>query len=60
MHDGRMQIRKRRGEMHDPQFSVERPVHRTAGVMVWGCIAYGTRSHLVFIRGTLTGQRYSY
>ncbi|GFX23242.1 transposable element Tcb1 transposase [Trichonephila clavipes] len=29
-----------------------------AGVMVWGAIAYNTRSPLVLIRGTMTAQRY--
>ncbi|GFW74246.1 uncharacterized protein TNCV_2524501 [Trichonephila clavipes] len=29
-----------------------------AGVMVWGVIAYNTRSPLVLIRGTMTTQRY--
>ncbi|GFU38595.1 DDE_3 domain-containing protein [Trichonephila clavipes] len=31
---------------------------RTAGVMVWGAIAYDSRSTLIVMRGTLTGQRY--
>ena len=26
--------------------------------MVWGCIGYGSRSLLVFIRGSVTSQRY--
>ncbi|GFT33586.1 transposase [Trichonephila clavipes] len=30
----------------------------TAGVMVWGAIAYNTRSPLVLIRGTMTVQQY--
>ncbi|GFW43150.1 transposable element Tcb1 transposase [Trichonephila clavipes] len=30
----------------------------TAGVMVWGVIAYNIRSPLVLIRGTMTAQRY--
>ncbi|GFX02869.1 transposable element Tcb1 transposase [Trichonephila clavipes] len=30
----------------------------TAGVMVWGAIAYNTRSPLVLIRDTMTAQRY--
>ncbi|GFV86211.1 transposable element Tcb2 transposase [Trichonephila clavipes] len=30
----------------------------TAGVMVWGAIAYNTRSSLVLISGTMTAQRY--
>ncbi|RZC37901.1 DDE 3 domain containing protein [Asbolus verrucosus] len=51
-------VRKRHGERRDPQFSVERHVHRTVGVMVWGGIAYRSRSHLIFIRGNMTAQRY--
>ncbi|GFV45878.1 transposable element Tc1 transposase [Trichonephila clavipes] len=31
---------------------------RTAGVMVWGAIAYDSRSTLIVTRGTLTCQRY--
>lgn len=58
MHDGRARVRRRRGERRNPQFSVERHVHRTVGVMVWGAIAYGSRSPLVFIRGNMTAQRY--
>ncbi|GFV83478.1 DDE_3 domain-containing protein [Trichonephila clavipes] len=30
----------------------------TAGVMVWGPIAYDSRSTLIVMRGTLAGQRY--
>ncbi|GFS95809.1 DDE_3 domain-containing protein [Trichonephila clavipes] len=31
---------------------------RTAGVMVWGAIAYDSRSTLMVMRGTLTGHCY--
>lgn len=58
MHDGRARVRRRRGERRVPQFFVERHVHRTVGIMVWGAIAYGSRSPLVFIRGNMTAQRY--
>ncbi|GFX60452.1 transposable element Tcb2 transposase [Trichonephila clavipes] len=37
---------------------VLRHTARTAGVMVWGAIAYDSRSTLIVMRGTLTGQRY--
>jgi len=30
----------------------------TVGVMVWGAIAYGSRSPLIFIRGNMNAQRY--
>lgn len=58
MHDGRMRVRRRRGERRDIQFSVERHVHRAVGIMVWGAIAYGSRSQLVFIQATMNAQRY--
>lgn len=58
MHDGRRRVRRRRGERHDIGFVVERHVHRTVGVMVWGAIAYGSRSPLLFIRGSMTAARY--
>ncbi|CAH1975825.1 unnamed protein product [Acanthoscelides obtectus] len=58
MHDGRARVRRRRGERRNPQFFVERHVHHTVGVMVWGAIAYGSRSLLIFIRGNMNAQRY--
>ncbi|KAI4465039.1 transposable element-related [Holotrichia oblita] len=58
MHDGRMRVRRRRGERRDIQFPVERHVHRAVGVMVWGAIAYGSRSQLVFIQTTMNAQHY--
>ncbi|CAH2013356.1 unnamed protein product, partial [Acanthoscelides obtectus] len=56
MHDGRARVRRRRGERRNPQFFVERHVHHTFGVMVWGAIAYGSRSPLIFIRGNMNVQ----
>jgi hypothetical protein len=47
-----------RGERPDIEFAVERPIHSTVGVMVWGAIGYGSRSPLVFIRGSMTSVRY--
>ncbi|GFV42922.1 transposable element Tcb2 transposase [Trichonephila clavipes] len=38
--------------------TVLRHTARPAGVMVWGAIAYDSRSTLIVMRGTLTGQRY--
>ncbi|CAH1956399.1 unnamed protein product [Acanthoscelides obtectus] len=58
MHNGRTSVRRRRGERRNPQFFVERHVHHTVGVMVWGAIAYGSRSPLLFIRGNMNAQRY--
>jgi hypothetical protein len=58
MHDGRRRVRRLRGERRYFAFSVERPVARTVGVMVWGAIYFGSRSRLVFIQGNLTAIRY--
>ncbi|GFS52725.1 transposable element Tcb2 transposase [Trichonephila clavipes] len=41
-----------------PTHIVLRHTARTAGVMAWGAIAYDSRSTLIVMRGTLTGQRY--
>ncbi|GFT38891.1 DDE_3 domain-containing protein [Trichonephila clavipes] len=38
--------------------TVLRHTARTAGVIVWGDIAYYSRSTLIVMRGALTGQRY--
>ncbi|GFW69751.1 DDE_3 domain-containing protein [Trichonephila clavipes] len=38
--------------------TVLRHTARTAGVMVWGAIAYDSRSTLIVMRGTVTGQLY--
>ncbi|CAH2019662.1 unnamed protein product [Acanthoscelides obtectus] len=56
MHDGRARVRRRRGERRNPQFFVERHVHHIVGVMVWGAIAYSSRSPLIFIRGNMNAQ----
>ncbi|CAH2013856.1 unnamed protein product [Acanthoscelides obtectus] len=58
MHDGRARVRRRRGERRNPQFFVERHVHHPVGVMVWGAIAYVSRSPLIFIRGNMNAQHY--
>ncbi|GFW92708.1 DDE_3 domain-containing protein [Trichonephila clavipes] len=41
-----------------PPHTVLRHTARTAGVMVWGAIAYDSRSTLIVMCGTLTGQRH--
>ncbi|GFW79026.1 transposable element Tcb2 transposase [Trichonephila clavipes] len=46
------------GERYNSPHTVLRHTARTAGVMVWGSIAYASRSTLIVMRGTLTGQRY--
>ena len=57
-HDGRGRVRRRRGERRHLAFAVERHVHRTIGLMVWGAIAFGSKSPLIVIRGTMTAVRY--
>ncbi|UYV61744.1 hypothetical protein LAZ67_1006263 [Cordylochernes scorpioides] len=50
--------RRRRGERSNPEAIVERPTVRQRGIMVWGAIAYDSRSPLLRIQGTMTAQRY--
>ncbi|GFV80683.1 transposable element Tcb2 transposase [Trichonephila clavipes] len=56
--DNRVRVWKSRGERLNPAFALQRHTTPTAGVMVWGVIAYNTRSPLVLIGGTMTVQRY--
>ncbi|UYV69851.1 FAN1 [Cordylochernes scorpioides] len=42
----------------NPAAIVERPTVRQRGIMVWGAIAYDSRSPLLRIQGTMTAQRY--
>ncbi|GFV80394.1 transposable element Tcb1 transposase [Trichonephila clavipes] len=56
--DNRVWVWRRPGERYNSPHTVLRPTARTAGVMVWGAIAYDSRSTLIVMRGTLTGQRY--
>ncbi|GFV89201.1 transposable element Tcb2 transposase [Trichonephila clavipes] len=46
------------GERYNSPHNVLRHTARTAGVMVRGALANDSRSTLIVIRGTLTGQRY--
>ncbi|GFU95083.1 transposable element Tcb1 transposase [Trichonephila clavipes] len=46
------------GEQYNSPHTVLRHTAHTAGVMVWGSIAYDSRSTLIGMRGTLTGHRY--
>ncbi|GFV64636.1 transposable element Tcb2 transposase [Trichonephila clavipes] len=46
------------GERYNSPHTVLHHTARTAGIMVWGAIAYDSRSTLIVMRGTLTGQRY--
>ncbi|GFU74470.1 transposable element Tcb1 transposase [Trichonephila clavipes] len=56
--DNRVRVWRRPGEKYNSPHTVLRHTARTAGVMVWGAIAYDSRSTLIVMRGTLTGQRY--
>ncbi|GFW72547.1 transposable element Tc1 transposase [Trichonephila clavipes] len=56
--DNRVRVWRRPGEQCNSPHTVLRHTARTAGVMVWGVIAYDSRSTLIVMRGTLTGQRY--
>ncbi|GFW75327.1 transposable element Tcb2 transposase [Trichonephila clavipes] len=56
--DSRVRVWRPRGERLNPAFAVQRHNTPTAGVMVWGAIAYNTRSALVLIHGTITAQLY--
>ncbi|UYV74840.1 hypothetical protein LAZ67_12001276 [Cordylochernes scorpioides] len=54
----RVRVWRRRGERSNPAAIVERPTVRQRGIMVWGAIAYDSRSPLLRIQGTMTTQRY--
>ncbi|UYV75988.1 hypothetical protein LAZ67_13002036 [Cordylochernes scorpioides] len=54
----RVRVWRRRGERSYPAAIVERPTVRQRGIMVWGAIAYDSRSPLLRIQGTMTAQRY--
>ncbi|GFX67924.1 transposable element Tcb2 transposase [Trichonephila clavipes] len=56
--DNRVCVWRPRGERLNPAFALQRYTAPTAGVIVWGVIAYNTRSTLVLIRGTMTAQGY--
>ncbi|GFV24515.1 transposable element Tcb1 transposase [Trichonephila clavipes] len=56
--DNRVRVWRRPGEQYNSPRTVLHHTDRKAGVMVWGAIAYDSRSTLIVIRGTLTGQRY--
>ncbi|GFX04606.1 transposable element Tcb1 transposase [Trichonephila clavipes] len=58
--DNRVRVWRPRREHLNSAFALQRHTAPTAGVMVWGAIAYNTRSplDLVLISGTMTAQRY--
>ncbi|GFS65673.1 transposable element Tcb2 transposase [Trichonephila clavipes] len=56
--DNRFRVWRHHGERLNPVFDLHRHTTPTAGVMVWGAIAYYTRSSLLLIRRTMEAQRY--
>ncbi|GFV82152.1 uncharacterized protein TNCV_2790501 [Trichonephila clavipes] len=56
--DNRVRVWRPRDERLNPAFALQRHTASTACVMVWGAVAYNTRSPLVLIRGTMTAQWY--
>ncbi|GFT28080.1 transposable element Tcb2 transposase [Trichonephila clavipes] len=56
--DNRVRVWSRPGEWYNSPHIVLRHTARTAGVIVWGAIAYDSRSTLMVMCGTLAGQRY--
>ncbi|GFW66471.1 transposable element Tcb2 transposase [Trichonephila clavipes] len=56
--DNRVRVWRPLDERLNPAFALQRHTAPKAGVMIWGAIAYNTRSPLVIIRGTMTAQRY--
>ncbi|GFX06327.1 transposable element Tcb2 transposase [Trichonephila clavipes] len=56
--DNRVREWRPRRERLNPTFALQRHTSPTAGVMVSGALAYNTRSPLIWIRGTMTAQRY--
>ncbi|GFT95829.1 transposable element Tcb2 transposase [Trichonephila clavipes] len=56
--DNRVRVWRPRDERLNPAFALQRRTTPTAGVMVWGAIAYNTWSPLVLIRGAMTAQWY--
>ncbi|GFV99654.1 transposable element Tcb2 transposase [Trichonephila clavipes] len=56
--DNRVRVWRRPGKRYNFPHTVLRQTARTAGVMVWGAIAYDSLSTLIVMLGTLTGQRY--
>ncbi|GFS53002.1 transposable element Tcb2 transposase [Trichonephila clavipes] len=56
--DNRVCVWRPCGERLNPAFALQRHTAPTAGMMVWGAIAYNTRLPLVLICGAMTAQRY--
>ncbi|GFW00294.1 transposable element Tcb1 transposase [Trichonephila clavipes] len=57
-HDGRIRVWSHRGERMLNSWVMHRHPGPAPGIMVWGGIAYHSRTPLVRIAGTLNSQRY--
>ncbi|GFX20056.1 transposable element Tcb1 transposase [Trichonephila clavipes] len=57
-HDGRIRVRRYRGERMLNSCVMYRHIGPAPGIMVWGGIGYHSRTSLVRIAGTLNSQRY--
>ncbi|GFX19008.1 transposable element Tcb2 transposase [Trichonephila clavipes] len=56
--DNRVRVWRPRGEHLNPAFALQRHTAPTVGMMVWGAITNSARSPLIFVRSTITAQRY--
>ncbi|GFX43970.1 transposable element Tcb1 transposase [Trichonephila clavipes] len=56
--DNHVRVWRRPGERYNSPHTVLCHTARLAGVMVWGAQVYDSRSTLIVMRGTLTGQHY--
>ncbi|GFV16629.1 transposable element Tcb2 transposase [Trichonephila clavipes] len=54
--DNHVRVWRPRDKHLNPAFTLQRHIAPTAGVTVWGAIAYNTRSPLVLIHVTMTAQ----
>ncbi|GFU12999.1 transposable element Tcb1 transposase [Trichonephila clavipes] len=57
-HDGRIRVRRHRGEMMQNSCVMHRNTGPASGIMVWGGMGYHSRTPLVRITGALNSQRY--
>ncbi|GFT32311.1 transposable element Tcb2 transposase [Trichonephila clavipes] len=58
--DNGVRVWRALGERLNPPFALQRRTFPTTSMMVWGVIAWNTRSLLVLVRGTMTAQRYAH
>ncbi|GFW51052.1 transposable element Tc1 transposase [Trichonephila clavipes] len=56
--DHRRHVWRHPGQRADLAFTIAHHTGPQSGIMVWGAISFDSRTPLVFIRGTLTAQRF--